>query len=304
MRSATRPSRRQRQCVASAGGTAPAGTAGAAAFPFLAMSELARVNVLGVGVTPLDLPRAVDEIDRWIASGARSYVNVCTVHTVMECRRAPRLRRVVNAGGMATTDGMPLVWLSRLAGHRGARRVYGPDLMLAVCERGLARGTRHFLYGATEDVLADLAANLERRFPGIALVGRHAPPFRPPDAPEDPEVLAAIDAARPDVVWVGLGTPKQDYWVARHRTALRHPAALVAVGAAFDFHAGRLPQAPRWMQAAGLEWLFRLAAEPRRLAYRYLVYNPLFVLLVALQKLGIRRYPFEREAANESTARR
>lgn len=268
------------------------------------MSELSRVNVLGVGVTPLDLPRAVDVVDGWIASGGSSYVNVCTVHTIMECRREPRLRAVVNRSGMSVTDGMPLVWLSRLAGHRGARRVYGPDLMLAVCERGLSRGYRHFLYGATDEVLNDLVANLERRFPGIRIVGRHAPPFRPPDAPEDEAVLAAIDAAEPDLVWVGLGTPKQDYWVARHRPALRRPAALIAVGAAFDFHAGRLPQAPRWMQASGLEWLFRLACEPRRLAHRYLVYNPLFVLQVALQKSGLRRYPLDLEPRNDSTARR
>jgi N-acetylglucosaminyldiphosphoundecaprenol N-acetyl-beta-D-mannosaminyltransferase len=250
---------------------------------------LPRVNVLGVGITAANLGQAADEIESWIDQRRRFYVNVCTVHTVMECRRASRLRAIVNAGGMATADGMPLVWLARWYGHRHAGRVYGPDLFLELCRRSEEKGYRHFLYGGSPPVVAQLAERLRARFPRLEIVGTHSPPFRPADAAEDEQVLAKIEAARPDVVWVGLGTPKQDYWIARHRPLLAAPV-LIAVGAAFDFHAGRLAQAPPWMQRSGLEWLFRLAHEPRRLARRYLVYNPLFVLEVALQLIGLRQF--------------
>jgi N-acetylglucosaminyldiphosphoundecaprenol N-acetyl-beta-D-mannosaminyltransferase len=253
------------------------------------MSRFPRVNVLGVGISAIDLDQAVEEIERWIATRAARYVNVCTVHTVMECQRDERLRRIVNAGGMATPDGMPLVWLSARRGHPHVSRVYGPDLMLALCARSQESGSRHFFYGGAPGVADRLVRNLQTRYPRLAVAGTHAPPFRPPDAPEDRDVLDRINAAAPDIIWVGLGTPKQDYWVARHRPLLDAPA-LIAVGAAFDFHAGLLPQAPRWMQRSGLEWAFRLAHEPRRLASRYLVYNPWFVLNVALQSTGLRRY--------------
>ena len=258
------------------------------------MSEPAfpRVNVLGVGISAINLQEAVGEIERWIAQGEPHYVDVCTVQTVMECRKAPRLRQLVNDSGMATPDGMPLVWLSRLRGHRSAGRVYGPDLMLALCERSRTTKHRHFFYGGGPGVADLLARKLQARHPGLVVAGTHTPPLRPIDADEDRAVVDAINAAAPDIVWVGLGTPKQDYFVARHRARLRAPA-LIAVGAAFDFHAGVLRQAPRWMQRSGLEWLFRLAQEPRRLAYRYLVYNPLFLWNVALQAVGLRTYRLE-----------
>jgi N-acetylglucosaminyldiphosphoundecaprenol N-acetyl-beta-D-mannosaminyltransferase len=253
--------------------------------------SLPRINVLGVAINAIDLSQAVQQIESWIESGTRSYVNVCTVHTVMECRRDAGLRHRVNAGGLATPDGMPLVWLGRLHGHRTGR-VYGPDLMLELCRRGAEQGHRHYFYGSTPAVLEDLLANLSRRFPGLRVAGSHSPPRRPADAPEDAAVLERIDASGADVVWVGLGTPKQDHWIARHRPLLRAPV-LIAVGAAFDFHAGRKAQAPRWMQRAGLEWLFRLAHEPRRLARRYLLYNPWFLAAAALQLSGLKRYPVE-----------
>jgi N-acetylglucosaminyldiphosphoundecaprenol N-acetyl-beta-D-mannosaminyltransferase len=253
------------------------------------MIKLPRINVLGVGISAIDLPQAVGEIERWMADGTAQYVNVCTVHTVMECRRDERLRRIVNGSGMSTPDGMPLVWLSRLHGYSNAGRVYGPDLMLAVCDRAQATGRRHFFYGGAPGVAERLACALRTRYPALIVAGTYSPPYRAADTDEDGDVLAAINAAAPDIVWVGLGTPKQDYWVSRHRDRLTAPV-LIAVGAAFDFHAGLLRQAPRWMQRSGLEWLFRLVQEPRRLAFRYLVYNPLFVLLVALQLAGIRNY--------------
>jgi N-acetylglucosaminyldiphosphoundecaprenol N-acetyl-beta-D-mannosaminyltransferase len=187
---------------------------------------------------------------------------------------------------------MPLVWLGLLHGHRDVSRVYGPDLMLALCDRSQATGTRHFFYGGAPGVADLLVRRLKARYPDLAVAGTHSPPYRPADAEEDRNVLDAINAAAPDIVWVGLGTPKQDYWVSRHRGRLKAPV-LIAIGAAFDFHAGLMPQAPRWMQRSGLEWLFRLLHEPRRLAFRYLVYNPLFVFKVALQLAGVRTYRLE-----------
>jgi N-acetylglucosaminyldiphosphoundecaprenol N-acetyl-beta-D-mannosaminyltransferase len=248
-----------------------------------------RVNILGVGISATNLQQAVDLIEGWVARRQPHYVNVCTVHTIMECQQAPRLRRIVNESGLSTPDGMPLVWLSQWAGHRSANRVYGPDLMLALCDRAQATGTRHYFYGGREGVAGRLAEKLRARFPRLTIAGLYTPPFRPPDADEDQEVVDTINASNADIVWVGLGTPKQDYFVARHRPRLQAPV-LIAIGAAFDFHAGLMPQAPRWMQRSGLEWLFRLAHEPRRLAYRYLVYNPQFVVRVALQRAGVRHY--------------
>jgi N-acetylglucosaminyldiphosphoundecaprenol N-acetyl-beta-D-mannosaminyltransferase len=179
---------------------------------------------------------------------------------------------------------MPLVWLGRLKGL-DVGRVYGPDLMLALCEQGLAEGWRHYFYGATDDVLADLAARLTGRFPSLQIAGAWAPPFRPLTPDEEVDVIARINGARADLVWVGIGTPKQDFWMAHFRSRLEAPV-LIAVGAAFNFHAGHVPQAPRWMMAAGLEWLFRLAMEPRRLWRRYVIGIPRFIWLVARQGLG------------------
>jgi N-acetylglucosaminyldiphosphoundecaprenol N-acetyl-beta-D-mannosaminyltransferase len=184
---------------------------------------------------------------------------------------------------------MPLVWLSWLRGYRAAARVYGPDLMLALCERSQTTGHRHFFYGGAPGIVDRLATRLQQKYPGLHVAGTHAPPFRPVGTVEDPRVREAINATRPDIVWVGLGTPKQDHWVADHRPLLDAPV-LIAIGAAFDFHAGVLRQAPRWMQRSGLEWCFRLGQEPKRLAYRYLVLNPLFIINAALQATRLRRF--------------
>jgi N-acetylglucosaminyldiphosphoundecaprenol N-acetyl-beta-D-mannosaminyltransferase len=244
---------------------------------------------LGVGIHAINPDQTIMEIEGWIGRRERHYVNVCNVHTVMECQKDGRLKRVVNRSGLSTPDGMPLVWLSRLHGFRTAARVYGPDLMLALCERSQETGHRHFFYGGAPGIVERLAERLQRRYPGLVIAGIHSPPFRKVGTLEDTHVLEAIDAAHPDIVWVGLGTPKQDHWVSDHRPLLKAPV-LIAIGAAFDFHAGVLPQAPRWMRRSGLEWCFRLAQEPRRLAYRYLVLNPLFVLNAVLQATRLRRF--------------
>ena len=245
----------------------------------------ARVDVLGVRVSAVDVSTALATLAGWIDRRERHYVCVSGVHGVMESLRDPALRRIHNAAGLVTPDGMPLVWLGRAAGMDHMRRVYGPDLMLAVCERSVAAGWRHYFYGGADGVPELLAERLRARFPGLAVVGTHSPPFRPLTPEEDAAVVDRINAAEPHFVWVGLSTPKQERWMAAHRAAL-HAPALMGVGAAFDFHAGLKRQAPRWMQQSGLEWAFRLATEPRRLGRRYLVNNPLFVFHVARQYLG------------------
>lgn len=252
----------------------------------------AHANVLGVGVSPVDMEAALRRIEGWIAGREPNYVCVSGVHGVMESQRDPELRTIHNRAGMVTPDGMPLVWLSRLAGFREVERVYGPDLMLACCERSVERGWRHFLYGGAEGVPELLAERLEERFPGIEIAGAYSPPFRPLTEEEDAAVVERIDAANPDIVWVGLGTPKQERWMDAHVGRLGAPV-LIGVGAAFDFHTGRKRQAPGWMQRAGLEWLYRLLSEPRRLGRRYCVNNPLFVWSVLLQVLGVRSFELE-----------
>lgn len=252
--------------------------------------EIPRANILGVGISAINMTMALDRIDRWIERHEQRYVCVTTVHGVIECQRDPALRRIFNHSGLATPDGMPLVWLSRLSGFRSVERVYGPDLMLALCQHSIGRGYRHFLYGGTEGVADELKARMERRFPGLQIVGTYTPPFRQATPEEDTAIVRQIDATHPDIVWVGLSTPKQDRWMADHMGKVAAPV-MIGVGAAFDFHSGRKRQAPHWMQRSGLEWLFRLCQEPRRLWRRYLVYNPLFAAMVLLQLTGAKRYP-------------
>ena len=252
------------------------------------MSSPERVNVLGVGVSLVNMDRALDEIDKWIKDGERTYVCVCSVHGVMECQRSQDLRRIFNSAGMVTPDGMPLVWLGRQQDSK-VSRVYGPDLMLAEFTRSLAAGHRHFLYGGGPGVSERLADKMRTRFPGLSVVGTTEPPYAPLEELTSQKTADTINEAAPDVVWVGISSPKQERWMARMRPLLRAPV-LIGVGAAFDFHSGTVRQAPRWIQRSGLEWLFRLASEPRRLWRRYLVNNPWFLWALALQRLGIKRY--------------
>jgi N-acetylglucosaminyldiphosphoundecaprenol N-acetyl-beta-D-mannosaminyltransferase len=243
--------------------------------------------ILGVRVDPLDLPRAVATLRGWIEQRTRQYVCVANAHTLLDAWEDPSLRVVYNGSGMTTPDGMSLVWLLGLRGQGGVRRVYGPDLMLAACGASPASGWRHFFYGGEAGVAELLAARLEARFPGLAVAGTLAPPFRDLSSAEEDEIIARLNATRADIVWVGISSPKQERWMAEHRQRLSAPV-LVGVGAAFDFLSGRKPQAPRWMQRAGMEWLFRLATEPRRLWRRYARY-PLFVLLIVGEALGLVR---------------
>lgn len=239
-------------------------------------SGICRVDVLGVGISAVNLTTARDEITRWIEVGEPHYVCVTGVHGVMESQRDPELLAIHNASGLTTPDGMPMVWAGRRAGADWMSRVYGPDLMLSVLERAAERGWNSFLYGGKGGVPELLAANLKERIPGLKIAGMYSPPFRPLTPAEDEEIVGQINATGADLVWVGLSTPKQERWMAAHTGRLMAPVML-GVGAAFDFHAGLVPQAPPWMQKRGLEWFYRLTREPQRLWKRYLRNNPAFL---------------------------
>ena len=247
-----------------------------------------RVNVLGVEVSAIDMDDAYRAIAGWVAARDRRYVCITGVHGVMESVRDPMLRDIHNAAGLVTPDGMPLVWLCRTAGFPNANRVYGPDLMLSVCRRSVSVRFRHFLYGGGEGVAPLLATRLRARCPGLLIVGTHTPPFRLIGQHEENAVVEEINAAAPHIVWVGLSTPKQERWMSRLRSRLEAPV-LIGVGAAFDFHAGLKKQAPRWMQRNGLEWLYRMMSEPRRLGPRYLRNNPSFLWNLVCHGLATRR---------------
>ena len=239
-------------------------------------SAVPRFDVLGVPVSAITMAQALETIDAWIIGGSPHYICVRDVHGVMASQRDDRLRQIHEGAGMVTPDGMPLVWLAHFLGHSGVERVYGPDLLLACCKMSVGRGYRHFFYGGAPGVGERLATRLEARFPGLSIAGLYSPPFRPLSLEEDAAVVDRINAALPDIVWVGLGTPKQEQWMADHVGRL-HVPVLIGVGAAFDFHSGVKRQAPGLMQRYGLEWLFRVATEPRRLGPRYFVNNPLFL---------------------------
>ncbi len=244
-----------------------------------AAEGIPRVDILGVHVSAIDMDLALDEIERWVTQSEPHYVCVTGVHGVMESQRDAGLREIHNRSGLTTPDGMPMVWLGKRAGATWMRRVYGPDLMLALAERAAERGWSSFFYGGKEGVPDILGARLVERFPGFRVAGTWSPPFRPLTPEEDAELIERIDGSGATLVWVGLSTPKQERWMAAHAGRLRAPV-LLGVGAAFDIHAGTLRQAPPWMQRNGLEWLYRLYREPRRLARRYLSNNPRFVLAV------------------------
>jgi N-acetylglucosaminyldiphosphoundecaprenol N-acetyl-beta-D-mannosaminyltransferase len=245
-----------------------------------------RYNVLGVGVSELTLSHAVELIVGARGSKGLGYICVCSVHGINEARADPSFRRILNESWLTTPDGMPVVWM----GPKGVERVYGPDLMLAVCDAGRSKRVRHFFYGGNPGVAQELAARLTARFPGLAVVGSFTPPFRPLSGDELNDLEAKVAQAQADIVWIGLSTPKQEIFMAGIGKGLE-AGLLIGVGAAFDFHSGRVRQAPRWMQRNGLEWLFRLGTEPRRLGPRYVRIVSLFILRVAAQKLRLREYP-------------
>ena len=251
------------------------------------MRTIPRANLLSVQVSVLSFSETINLIADAIAADDRLAISPSPVYTIMQGHERLVVRDALNAN-LATPDGMPVAWALRLLGHR-ADRVYGPDLMETICKRSADEGWRHYFYGGEPGVPEALASALRSRYSGLRVAGFESPPFRSLTTEEDVAMVKRLNDSGAQIVWIGLGSPKQDLWMAHHRAALTAPV-LIAVGAAFDFLSGRMKQAPRWMQRSGLEWLFRLLTEPKRLWRRYLEYNPKFVLAVVMQCLGLRRY--------------
>jgi N-acetylglucosaminyldiphosphoundecaprenol N-acetyl-beta-D-mannosaminyltransferase len=247
--------------------------------------EVPKRDLLGVPIALIDYELAMDVMDRMIETGERGYVCALAVHALMVARHDPETKEALLGSSLNVPDGQPLRWALSALGHPLADRVYGPELMERYCRRAGERRRRVWLCGGQDDqAVRRLAQTVERRFPGIEIAGASAPPHRPPTDSENAELVDRINADRPDVVWVGLGAPRQEKWMAGMRPRLEAPV-LVGVGAAFDFLPGLKRQAPAWMQRRGLEWLFRVSQEPRRLGPRYLRYNPAFVAAFMRQYL-------------------
>jgi N-acetylglucosaminyldiphosphoundecaprenol N-acetyl-beta-D-mannosaminyltransferase len=247
------------------------------------------VEVLDVALALTDYELTLNWMESMIAHRGQGYVCVCNVHTVMAAREDLALRTALKGSSLNVPDGQPLVWAINALGHPLGQRVYGPELMARTCARAARTGHRFYLYGGrNQGALVQLALNLRQRYPGVKIVGGYSPPHRPLTEEEADAVAGEINHSRPDVVWVGIGVPKQEKWMAQMRPRL-DASLLIGVGAAFDFHAGLVPQAPNWIQEAGLEWAYRLMHEPRRLWRRYLRYNPRFVTAFARQLVTHRR---------------
>jgi len=258
-----------------------------------AIHTVQRANVLGVGVSAINLPKAVELILEAVRTGRKGYIAVTGVHGVSEAQLDSDFRRILNNAFLNTPDGMPMSWVGRLQGFKTMDRVYGPDLMLAVAAASSDTGVRHFLYGGVPGVADALKLSLQTRFPGMVICGTFSPPFRPLNDEEAEELIQSMAACKPDICWVGLSTPKQERFMEEYLSKL--PVTLmIGVGAAFDMHTGRVKQAPFWMQRSGTEWFFRLMQEPRRLWKRYLINNPLFVMRIVTQFAGIRTYSLDR----------
>jgi len=241
------------------------------------MTDPRFVELLGVNVNVTPFDDAVEAVLEAPDKGNRLALHFATGHTLVEANRDSRMSAALNAG-VVEPDGVPLVWLARRRGFK-AERVCGPDFLPELVKRGVPLDRSHYFYGGAPGVPEELARRLRKAYPGVKIAGTMSPPFRELTPDEEDSIVAEINAAHPDYVWVGLGTPKQDLWVASHRSLLE-AAALLAVGAAFDVHARRRRRAPRWMQRTGTEWLFRLLTEPRRLAGRYTVGNARLLWLV------------------------
>lgn len=242
--------------------------------------------ILGMRVDPTSYADATRTIGEWAEKGSSRYVCVATVNNVMEAWDSRAFRDVMNGADLVTPDGMPLVWGLRWLGHGNASRVYGPDLTPVVLQMAAERGIPVGFYGASQEVLDRLSDVLRGQFPALRVAYMWSPPFRPLTAEEDEEAVAAINASGARILFIGLNTPKQDFWMAQHRGRVQ--SVMLGVGAAFDFLAGTKAQAPRWMMRIGMEWFFRLVTEPRRLWKRYLKHNPRFVVLFGCQLLGMR----------------
>ena len=251
--------------------------------------ETARANILGTGVSAINMLDAVRLLESRLATDRKGYVCVTGVHGIMEAHRDSAFREILNKSFLTTPDGMPTVWVGRLQGHRAMDRVYGPDLMTEVCKLSQQKGYSHFLYGGKPGVTEQLQAALLQKFPGIRVVGTYAPPFRELNEEEEINLLRTTARLAPDLFWVGLSTPKQERFMAKYLPLLQ-TKLMIGVGAAFDIQAGLLRDAPPWVKHTGFQWCFRLFQEPRRLWKRYLLNNPRFLWKITLQLSGFTSY--------------
>lgn len=259
-----------------------------------------RVNVLGVAIHPLDMESATATIQSSLLCRVKGYICLVGVHGVMEAQHNPELRAVFANALLVSPDGMPTVWMGRLQGFKQIQRVSGPDMMIEVMRRPEFAGYTHFLCGGDYGVAEDLSVHLSARFPAVQIVGTYTPPFRPMLPDEEAELQELVHVTRPDIVWVGLSTPKQDLFMAQYLPLL-DTTLMIGVGAAFLFHTGRIHDSPQWVKRAGLQWLHRLIQEPTRLWKRYLFANSRFIAKILLQLTGLKRYPADAGIQTEKT---
>ena len=248
-----------------------------------------RVNVLGVGVHAINMQDAVEFLLDSAQQRRKGYVCVTGVHGIMEAQQNRRFRQTLNDSLLTTPDGMPTVWVGKISGYKKMNRVFGPDLMMNLCRDSCGRGLTHFLYGGAPGVAQELKRALEARCPGIKVVGTYTPPFRPLSIQEHLNLVRQVNELKPDIIWVGLSTPKQERFMAEYISKF-HCSLMLGVGAAFDLHTGRMTDSPRWVKRSGLQWAHRLLQEPRRLWKRYLINNPKFLVAITAQLLGLRDY--------------
>ena len=237
--------------------------------------------ILSVQISAIDMDDACSLVEEAVSKRQKKYICVCPVSTIMECKRNENVLTSVNSADLATPDGMAVVWIGRMQGYANIRRVYGPELMQRICDISEKRGFRNYFYGSRTDVLERLKERLKTKYPDLIIAGIYSPPFRQLSKEENDKIVEDINSSNPDIIWVGLGSPKQDLWMHEHRNRINAPI-MIGVGAAFDFLAGTKPQAPPWIRNHGFEWLFRLITEPKRLWRRYLVNYPLFIYYVLI----------------------
>lgn len=256
-------------------------------------SEVPRANVLGVGVSAIDMSEALGLFESWLGSGGKGYVCVTGVHGVMEAQKDPTFRRILNESLLTTPDGMPTVWVGRLQGFKKMGRVFGPDLMKEVCRMSTQNGYTHFFYGGRPGVAEQLKTAMTNRIPDLRVVGTYSPPFGPLSHQEEESLLELIARSKPDIFWVGLSTPKQERFMAEYNRRIQ-AKIMVGVGAAFDLHTGLIKDAPDWVKSSGLQWLHRLIQDPRRLWRRYFINNPKFLWKLAFQLAHVSHYFLDR----------
>jgi len=258
------------------------------------------INVLGTLISAVNMDSAINIISSWIEqSNTNHYVCVSGVHGVMESLRNPEIKKIHNSADMCVPDGMPMTWIGWLYGKKTMNRVYGPELMQKLLEKASLKGWRNFFYGGKPGVAEELAKKMQQKFPGLIITGTYSPPFRPLTVTEENEITARINAHPPDILWLGISTPKQEKQMWEFKNKLK-TKVMIGVGAAFDFLTGRLRLPPAWIQKIGMEWLFRMLMEPHRLAPRYLRNNPLFLWHILLQLGGLRKYPYTDEHTSEN----